>query len=108
MDVVAAQCIRLFEEIRVFLAGAGEKPWSQWAGEQARKFEEAFSHEARFPDKRYLVKEALAQFGGNDTFSDLFLCEQNGHKISNLKKDNKKLENLRNLLYAELEKLQKS
>ena len=96
---------KLLAEIHSILEEAEEKKWIGWVREQQQRLDEVFKSDNK-KDKVVVIKEIMDLLrGGMGRFSDLYLCEENGHKVRDEKKINKKLDNVRNKLYTDLEEL---
>lgn len=105
MKDLTQKVTKTFKEIHSLLDSVHDKYWADWSSGQVKKFDLVFSADSNRQNKIFMINEALNKFGGMGSFNDLILCEQNGHKIKNLEKDNARLDKLRHRLFMELEEL---
>ena len=95
----------LLFELYSILDEAEEKKWIGWIREQQQKFDVAFKSDNK-KNQVFAIKEIMELLkGGMGRFSDVYLCEENGHKVKNEIKINKRLDLARHKLYMELEQL---
>lgn len=96
---------KLLVEIHSILEEANEKKWIGWVKEQQQKLEQVFKSDSK-KEQVAVVKGVMDLLrGGMGRFSDLYLCKENGHKVLDERKINKKLDKARNDLYCDLEEL---
>ena len=100
-----SKAIQIFNQILSILRDAEDKYWLDWTVEQIKKLEKAFAIEDRKEQLTVIQETMTYLLGGQGSFSDLYLCKENGHKVKNEKQASKNLSSLQNKLYVELEQL---
>lgn len=100
VDPRLAQLAQRTEETAAFLARYGVQSWADWlAADAVRIRQRDFSG----------VEHLLSAYGGMGSFTDVWICPENGHSIeaADVPAVNKELDRLRSQLYSLATKLRR-
>ena len=84
--------IGLLEETIELLRSYGVNPWADWLSRDVEYLKDK---------DLYGIEHLLSAYGGMGSFTDVFICPENGHNIqkSDVEKVNQRLNNLQNEIY---------